>query len=166
VWTGSEMIVWGGYDTNTSNYFNTGGKYNPSTNRWTATSTTSAPEPRYFHTAVWTNSEMIVSSGSGISTSNTGGTYNPSMDSWTATSTTNAPSGRSYHTGVWSDSEMIVGGGFSETDGSPDTGGDTARKPVRQRSRSVPRSAKWKIRCVSPGAERLRPTLTFTGMVR
>ena len=43
VWTGSEMIVWGGFDSGTS-YLNTGGRYNPSTDSWTATSTTNAPD--------------------------------------------------------------------------------------------------------------------------
>ena len=43
VWTGSEMIVWGG-DGNT--YLNTGARYNPTTDSWTATSTTNAPEAR------------------------------------------------------------------------------------------------------------------------
>ncbi len=42
VWTGSEMIVWGGIGSNGSN-LNTGGRYNPSTDSWTATSTTNAP---------------------------------------------------------------------------------------------------------------------------
>ena len=45
VWTGSEMIVWGGDDEN-SLEINTGGRYNPSTDSWTATSTTNAPEAR------------------------------------------------------------------------------------------------------------------------
>ena len=58
VWTGSEMIVWGGVDR--IEFFNTGGRYNPSTDSWTATSTTNAPTGRYVHTAVWTGSEMIV----------------------------------------------------------------------------------------------------------
>ena len=61
VWTGSEMIVWGGTDHN--NYWNTGGRYNPGTNSWTATSTTNAPVGRWFHTAVWTGSEMIIWGG-------------------------------------------------------------------------------------------------------
>ena len=60
---------------------------------WTATRTVHAPDPRRYHTAVWTGSEMIVWGGSGISgVLNTGGRYNPSTDSWTATSPTNAPS--------------------------------------------------------------------------
>jgi len=45
VWTGSEMIVWGGGDSN-GNGLNTGGTYNPSTDSWTATSTTNAPAAR------------------------------------------------------------------------------------------------------------------------
>ena len=61
VWTGSEMIAWGG--TNGNNNFNTGGRYNPSTNSWTATSTINAPTARPYHTAVWTGTEMIVWGG-------------------------------------------------------------------------------------------------------
>src|SRR5206468_3899152 len=88
VWTGSEMIVWGGYN---GSDLNTGGRYNPGTDSWTATSTTSAPAARDQHTAVWTGSEMIVWGGvdSG-SVLNTGGRYNPATASPTATSTTNA----------------------------------------------------------------------------
>ena len=61
MWTGSEMIVWGG-DAYRA-VLNTGGRYNPSTDSWTATSTTNAPTARIGHTAVWTGSEMIVWGG-------------------------------------------------------------------------------------------------------
>jgi hypothetical protein len=47
VWTGSEMIVWGGYNYPVG-YVNTGGRYNPSTDSWAPTSTTNAPEARRF----------------------------------------------------------------------------------------------------------------------
>src|SRR5207249_1889780 len=50
VWTGSEMIVWGGLGD--FGFLNTGGRYNPTTDTWTATSTTNAPAGRYSHTAV------------------------------------------------------------------------------------------------------------------
>src|SRR5438876_5987113 len=59
VWTGTEMIVWGGTQGG-SNFFNTGGRYNPSTDSWTATSKNNAPDARFAHTAVWTGSEMII----------------------------------------------------------------------------------------------------------
>ncbi len=61
---------------------------------WTPTTLTGAPAGRYYHTAVWTGSEMVVwggYAGFGFSYFNTGGRYNPSTDSWTPTSTTNAP---------------------------------------------------------------------------
>jgi N-acetylneuraminic acid mutarotase len=112
VWTGSEMIVWGGCDTNCDNSLSTGGRYNPGTNTWTATSTIKAPTARVNHTAVWTGSEMIVWGGTTImGVSNTGGRYNPNTDNWTATSPTNAPAARYNHTAVWTGSEMIVWGG-------------------------------------------------------
>jgi N-acetylneuraminic acid mutarotase len=105
VWTGSEMIIWGGQEDNIT--FNTGGKYSPSTDSWTATSTVNAPSPRSGHTIVWTGSEMIVWGGSGED----GGRYNPGTDSWTVTSATNAPTVRGNHTAVWTGTEMIVWGG-------------------------------------------------------
>jgi Kelch motif len=79
VWTGSEMIVWGGFNSNNTP-LNTGGRYNPGTDSWTVTSTTNAPTARGLHTAVWTGSEMIVWGGQGTGTINfnTGGRYDPS----------------------------------------------------------------------------------------
>ena len=58
------MIVWGGeYCTPNCTYFNDGGRYNPDTDGWVATSTTNAPTGRAYHTAVWTGSEMIAWGG-------------------------------------------------------------------------------------------------------
>jgi N-acetylneuraminic acid mutarotase len=128
VWTGTEMIVWGG-TTGVGSYLNTGGRYNPSTDSWTATSTTSAPAPRRSHTAVWTGSEMIVWGGYNGNPLSTGGRYNPGTDSWTDTSTSGAPSGRFYHTAVWTGSEIIVWGGVTgtvvNTGGRYNPGGDS-----------------------------------------
>jgi len=122
VWTGTEMIVWGGRNARAATV-NSGGKYNPSTDSWTATSTTNAPSGRYLHTAVWTGSEMIVWGGTdGNNALNTGGRYDPNTNSWTATSTTNAPIARSNHTAVWTGSEMIVWGG-SDGNNALNTGG-------------------------------------------
>ena len=114
VWTGTEMIVWGGYDgLPPTGYTNTGGRYNPTSDTWSATSFTNAPTARSHHTAVWTGSEMIVWSGFDIPeiNANSGGRYNPITNSWTATSMTNVPDSRQYHTAVWTGSEMIVWGG-------------------------------------------------------
>ena len=113
VWTGSEMIVWGGYSFDgTQHWLNTGARYDPTTDSWTATSITNAPTGRRRHTAVWTGKEMVVWGGyDGNSDVNSGGRYDPSTDSWTATSTTSAPSARDFHTAVWTSREMIVWAG-------------------------------------------------------
>lgn len=114
VWTGTEMIVWGGYGANY--YVNTGARYNPSNDSWTATTTSNAPAARYSHTAVWTGSEMIIWGGySGL---NTGGRYSPGNDTWSSTRTNSAPIGRYSHTAIWTGTEMIVWGGFSSAWGS------------------------------------------------
>ena len=109
------MIVWGGGDINA--VLNTGGRYNPSADSWTATTTTNPPDNRYNHKAVWTGSEMIVWGGylfDGFGQYlNTGGRYDPAPDTWTATTATNAPTGREHHTAVWTDSELIVWGGWN-----------------------------------------------------
>src|SRR5205085_1894791 len=75
-------------------YCNSGGQYDPSTDSWTATSTSDAPDGRANHTAVWTGNQMVVWGGGADNWLNTGGRYNPSTDNWTATSTTNAPTAR------------------------------------------------------------------------
>src|SRR5947208_8071884 len=101
------MKVWGASKGNS--HFNTRGRYNPSTDTWTPTSTTNAPDARYLHTAVWTGSEMIVWGGGGnISLFNTGGRYNPSTDTWTAPSTTTTPTPRSVNTPVWTSTARLV----------------------------------------------------------
>jgi N-acetylneuraminic acid mutarotase len=119
IWTGSEMIIWGGllFD---------GGKYNPSTDTWSPLSTVNAPSFRVLHTAVWTGSEMITWGGNDGFKFDTGGKYNPSTNTWTATSTMNAPSARDSHTAIWTGNEMIIWGGISGTPinpNYPNTGG-------------------------------------------
>lgn len=113
VWTGREMIVWGGFNFSPPYRLNTGARYNLVTDSWVATSIVSAPVGRDFHTAVWTGSEMIVWGGEDSSRcSNTGGRYNPSTDSWVAITATNAPDCRARHTAVWTGTEMIIWGGY------------------------------------------------------
>jgi Galactose oxidase, central domain len=127
VWTGNEMIVWGGNDNDgpPPEYFNSGGRYNPGTNSWTATTVTNVPSARAFHSAVWTGSEMIVWGGqnqNAVLLLNTGGRYDPATNSWIATNTTNAPEARNRHTAVWTSNEMILWGGF-DGNGELNTGG-------------------------------------------
>jgi N-acetylneuraminic acid mutarotase len=77
VWTGREMVVWGGFGGDA--FLETGGRYDPSQDAWRATSTLGAPSQRTGHSAVWTGSEMLVWGGyenaSPFILLNTGGTY-------------------------------------------------------------------------------------------
>ncbi len=113
VWTGTKMIVWGGEGAGgVGGYVNTGGIFDPTTNSWTATSTTGAPLGRKNHTAIWTGTKMVVWGGYGVPLQlSTGGIYDPATNSWTPTSLTGAPQARSEHTAVWTGTKMIVWGG-------------------------------------------------------
>jgi hypothetical protein len=126
VWTGTEMIVWGGASGTGS--LNTGGRYSVGANAWLSSSLKNAggtrvPTARQLHTAIWTGGEMIVWGGStdgGSGVLNTGGRYSPVSDAWAVSSLTNGtgvrvPTARQYHTANWVGGEMIVWGGSSGT---------------------------------------------------
>ena len=154
VWTGSEMIVWGGSDL--FGEFNTGGRYTPATDTWVVTSTVGAPTDRHLHTAVWTGSQMIVWGGFGsFGFLNTGGRYNPASDTWLPTSTVSAPTVRDSHTAVWTGSAMIVWGG------EPGSGGAAA---TNTGGRYDPVSDSW-VATATAGAPvpRFEHTAVWTG---
>ncbi|MBM4253777.1 MAG: hypothetical protein FJ146_17560 [Deltaproteobacteria bacterium] len=124
VWTGDgtsvkngSMIIFGGMDDN-GDSLATGSKYEPSTDKWTAISTTGAPTARYGHAAVWTGSKMIVWGGctvggfGGCSTySANGGIYDPATDSWTALTSSGGPTSRLSPATAWTGRYFIVWGG-------------------------------------------------------
>jgi Putative metal-binding motif/Galactose oxidase, central domain/Kelch motif/Thrombospondin type 3 repeat len=117
IWTGSEMIIWGGSLGSRGSELASGGRYDPFGNVWNPEPmavTADTPAPRELHTAVWAKSlgQMIVWGGSDSSASlDSGGLYDPDANMWTQTSRTRAPSGRVLHTAVWADDVMIVWGG-------------------------------------------------------
>ena len=111
VWTGTEMIVWGGRDDNGE--LGDGSRYDPAANTWTPVTNNNAPSARFYHEAVWTGTEMIVWGGFGQGDYlATGGRYNPSTNTWSTMSNTNAPSGRTQFSMVWTGSRAIVWGGI------------------------------------------------------
>jgi N-acetylneuraminic acid mutarotase len=64
VWSGAEMVIWGGSTDPTLPPVNTGARYNPATDTWTALPTTGAPSGRYTGPYVWAGTEMIIWGGS------------------------------------------------------------------------------------------------------
>ncbi|HIE66244.1 MAG: hypothetical protein ABGX83_06520 [Nitrospira sp.] len=131
VWTGLEMIIWGGFEFGPNAPVNTGAKYNPATDTWTPILT---PPPLLFftgrerHSAVWTGTEMIIWGGLGDApigfpptnnfptsdTFNNGAKYNPTSNIWRtiATPPSNIMGKRRLHSAAWNGTEMIIWGGF------------------------------------------------------
>src|SRR5262249_40059897 len=110
VWTGTEMIVWGGVNGATPH--GDGARYDPLLDLWRPMTTIDAPPARYLHTAVWTGSEMIVWGGTGSGAGlGDGGRYDPIANQWHPVSLVGSPPGRSNHTAVWTGARMIVWGG-------------------------------------------------------
>jgi N-acetylneuraminic acid mutarotase len=124
VWTGSEMIVWGGIDTRGTpspgdDVPFAGLRYWAEDDVWMSVSTPpSGFEYRRDHTAVWTGSKMIIWGGQSIDGSTyyaDGAAYDPVSDTWTTLESTNAPSARAQHTAVWTGTQMIVWGGLDSS---------------------------------------------------
>jgi N-acetylneuraminic acid mutarotase len=107
VWTGTEVIVWGGTPATQA-----GGRYNPATDSWQPMNVEGAPAPRTGHTAVWTGQEMIVWGGTAGAT---GARYDPATDTWKAISTAGAPTSSDGHIAVAADGNMIVWGGTGQS---------------------------------------------------
>jgi hypothetical protein len=110
VWTGSRMIVWGGYAAN--GLATAGGLYDPETDAWTPMATTGEPKPRIHHGAVWDGSEMLVWGGSaeGIAM-NTGAVYSPGTNTWKPMPQAGTLSPRALHSATWVGTRMVVWGG-------------------------------------------------------
>jgi N-acetylneuraminic acid mutarotase len=129
--TGTKVIVWGGYTSNSGGATNTGAVFDIASNTWTPMSTTNAPSARAEHTAVWSGSKMIIFGGVSGDIVGGGALYDPATNTWSAMSTTNAPSARYAHTAVWSNNSMFVWGGIVKgTIGTTDTNTGAAYDPV------------------------------------
>jgi len=120
VWTGTEMVIWGG-DDNPERFHSlgNGARYDPVKDKWTPMSQTGAPPARYAHTATWTGREMVVWGGAGCGMDavgspiycGDGARYNPITDTWSAMTSAGSPTPRVGHTLVWSGRHVLIWGG-------------------------------------------------------
>ncbi|HEX6849787.1 MAG TPA: kelch repeat-containing protein [Candidatus Polarisedimenticolaceae bacterium] len=111
VWTGTDMIVFGGY-TEGEDFAAGGARYDDASNRWFPLSVAGSPTPRVTHTLVWSGTEAIVWGGQdGSDTLDTGARYRPATDTWIPTHPSNRPLPRVAHSAVWSGSELLIWGG-------------------------------------------------------
>jgi N-acetylneuraminic acid mutarotase len=120
LWTGTELLSWGGYRESDKSYVANGFAFDPSTQTWS--SIPSAPAGRSGTHAVWTGTEAIFWGGwDGDRTYSDGFAFDPTTLSWrTITSAPIDPADGSIV--VWTGTEMIVWGGGKPGDKSNDTG--------------------------------------------
>lgn len=79
VWTGEEVIVWGGQANETAGtVFGDGAAYDPETSSWRMLSQ-SPLEARWGHVAAWTGEEMVIVGGF---VGDDGAAYSPANDTW------------------------------------------------------------------------------------
>ncbi len=106
-WTGSELLVWGGWDGGTG-LFGDGAAYDPATKTWRPLPP--APIEARAPLSVWTGTEMLVW-GTAIrfpSVSMDGAAYDPTSDAWRRIA--EAPVRLTDASAVWTGEEMIVFG--------------------------------------------------------
>jgi hypothetical protein len=116
IWTGSEMILWGGYDPCGDARYADGAAFDPTAGRWRRIAPTTL-EPRGGHVAVWTGSEMLV-----LGHASDAGAYNPLRDSWRSVA---APRDRGTGKAFVSDQNIVVWSALS--------GGDAGYGTLRSR---------------------------------
>lgn len=114
-WTGSKMIVWGGYGT--SDYVVDGGAYDPVSDTWEPIAAAGAPSKRTLQAHAWTGSELFVWGGAnGATMLATGALYDPAADAWSATPPPGGIEPRFGHTAVWAGDRVIIWGGQNLSD--------------------------------------------------
>jgi hypothetical protein len=112
VWTGSELLVWGGdvHQTAKGVY---AAAYDPAADRW-RTVPTGPLAPRSNHTMVWTGRKLLVwggvASGTGTGYLADGAAFDPATGTWR--SLPGAPvRGRAHHVAAWTGQELLIWGG-------------------------------------------------------
>jgi N-acetylneuraminic acid mutarotase len=159
VWTGTEMIIWGGYDqvsARASHVTSSGAAYDPATNRWTRLP--KAPlSPRADAIASWTGSAVLILGGQPAVTSNAvrgyrdGAKYSPALGRWQHIAPPAPPSGHplTWRTAVWAGRQLFA---FSEWAKSRRTGPDAYSESggVDLFAHS-PDTGRWRLVPPSPG---------------
>ncbi|WP_160050750.1 kelch repeat-containing protein [Nocardiopsis sp. FR4] len=119
IWSGEELLVWGGHSTTQHDSFSDGAAYSPETDSWRRIAEGEL-EPRTRHTAVLVRERMLVWGGFTPDYSNRedghltreGAFYDPKTDTWEPIA--EAPEARSSARAVNLDQHVIFAGGYNE----------------------------------------------------
>lgn len=157
VWTGTEMIVWGGYAGRQN--FNDGAAYDPTTEQWTVL----PPSPLLAVSgplSVWTGTEMLIFGGGSDTPIDQGAAYDPTTDTWRTLAPIPAALGDDVTTSgsyaVWTGSEMLVWGFFG--DGSGTHGGGSLDAAAYDPSTNA-----WTVLTAAPVQTPMFGTAVWTG---
>jgi hypothetical protein len=148
VWTGTEMLVWGGGDFRQS--LGDGAAYDPEGHTWRVLPP--APiAPREQAVAVWTGREMVVTGGAFVSGSRAAvAAYDPVADRWRIAAEPPVE-GRHWHSAVWTGDEVIVWGGYDD------------RRPLEDGAAYDPEADRWRRLPASPLDGRCRHAAVWSG---
>ena len=109
VWTGTEIIVWGGETESEAVWANDGAAFNVETGVWRPLAD-SPLTARSEHVAVWTGTEVLICCGRAPSGGEeSAAAYDPVADSWR--DLTPPPFEADFAVAVWTGSELLVTGG-------------------------------------------------------
>jgi N-acetylneuraminic acid mutarotase len=148
IWTGHELVVWGGQSGLHDNVpVDDGAAYNPATRRWRLLSR-GPLTPRPGQAAVWTGTEMVVWGGvdarsypSADAAGDEGAAFNPATNTWRLLPPAPLTS-RGYAIAAWTGAEvMILGGGAAMTTDSRDYSDGALYNPATNTWSHVPAPA-------------------------
>lgn len=122
VWSGEEVLVWGGHAGSQYDSFSDGAAYSPESDTWRRLPD-SGLESRTDHSAVMVGGRMLVWGGftptyegeRDAHLARDGALYDPERDVWEPIAA--APESRSRARGVAADGHVVFGGGYSERGG-------------------------------------------------
>jgi hypothetical protein len=120
VWTGSKLLVWGGYyypdPADYPEFRASGLVYDSTTGEWSKMNAEMAP---YSFRGVWTGDELLIWSGVDLaneasteSDTEISAAYNPETDSWRLINMDGAPDLDATESGTWTGKEYVVFGGW------------------------------------------------------
>lgn len=112
IWTGTEMVVWGGLDRLT--LFDDGAAYNPATDTWRKIAATPLA-PAAYASSVWTGAQVLVFGGitvvtpGGLSTpTSEGAAYDPVTNTWAPLPDLPYPSWSARQRLVWTGTSVVT----------------------------------------------------------
>jgi hypothetical protein len=123
-WTGSGILVWGGYERTPGAYeegepVQLASRFDLADMAWSAMQRSGEPTVRETAAMLWTGSRLLVWGGAAQSGDRTwvnhadGALYDPATDSWSPMASAGAPSGRGFSSPpIWTGEKLIVWGGF------------------------------------------------------